>query len=280
MTEMNEKNIKTEYPDEELYRQEIMSDIPDLWDRIDKGIDALENKSDPAVSEKVTAPSPKGKVFDFKRFAAYAAPVAALLLIVGLALPVLNNASKRSKNYSASAPATADMATAGEDYSGTESQACYETAEAVAEECEDIDSVMKSPEKSDDNERSASEVKGNSSMSAAANANSSAASFSYSATPDNADMTNGESAMTEMEEAADSYPGNVILVSFDEGVTEEQKIAIRDKYGLEMVYDYKYMNLCSYSCPDCEDLNKLCENIAKEENVISAEIEGSEELNE
>ena len=277
---MNEKNIKTEYPDEELYRQEIMSDIPDLWDRIDKGIDALENKSDSAVSEKVTVPAPKGKVFDFKRFAVYAAPVAALLLIVGLALPVLNNASKRSKNYSASAPATADMATAGEDYAGTESQACYETAEAVAEECEDTDSVMKSPEKSDDNERSASEVKGNSSMSAAANANSSAASFSYSATPDNADMTNGESAMTEMEEAADSYPGNVILVSFDEGVTEEQKIAIRDKYGLEMVYDYKYMNLCSYSCPNCEDLNKLCENIAKEENVISAEIEGSEELNE
>jgi hypothetical protein len=38
------------------------------------------------------------------------------------------------------------------------------------------------------------------------------------------------------------------------------------------------MNMCAFTCPECEDLNKLCEDIAKEANVISAEIEGSEEL--
>lgn len=277
---MNEKNIKTEYPDEELYRQEIMQDIPDLWDRIDKGIDALEAKSAPSVSEGATVPTAKGKVFNFKKFAAYAAPVAALLIIAGLALPVLNNVSKKSADYSAPAPAAeAQSAASDADYTDY-SVAAAETDDAV-EECEatagdDNHTDMAEQEMSAEDEREASAVKGESSMAGVAKA-SNGATFAYSSTPKNADLNVDESMEPETEEASDSYAGNVILVSFDEEITGEQKIALMAKYGLEMVYDYKYMNMCAFTCPECEDLNKLCEDIAKEANVISAEIEGSEE---
>lgn len=281
---MNEKNIKTEYPDEELYRQEIMQDIPDLWDRIDKGIDALEAKSAPSVSEGATVPTAKGKVFNFKKFAAYAAPVAALLLIAGLALPVLNNVSRKNSDYTASAPATAgETAADGADYAASDSEVCTEcqTVENAVEECEesemdDYQADMAKQEKSVDDKREASEIKGKDSMAAAVN-QSSGASFAHSPTQNNEAMTVDESSVAETEGATDSYAGNVILVSFDEEITGEQKIALMAKYGLEMVYDYKYMNMCAFTCPECEDLNKLCEDIAKEANVISAEIEGSEE---
>lgn len=281
---MNEKNIKTEYPDEELYRQEIMQDIPDLWDRIDKGIDALEAKNAPSVSEGVTVPTAKGKVFNFKKFAAYAAPVAALLLIAGLALPVLNNVSLGTKEYTAEEPAACDAATGEDSYmAATEENAdmSYSAGETAAADCEaaeeeeDYRTDTATQEMSADDEREASAVKGESSMAGVAKA-SNGATFAYSSTPKNADLTVDESI--EAEDASDSYAGNVILVSFDEEITGEQKIALMAKYGLEMVYDYKYMNMCAFTCPECEDLNKLCEDIAKEANVISAEIEGSEEL--
>ena len=288
MTEMNEKNIKTEYPDEELYRQEIMQDIPDLWDRIDKGIDALEAKSAPSVTEGATVPTAKGKVFNFKKFAAYAAPVAALLLIAGLALPVLNNVSLGTKDYTAAEPATADAAACDDNYTTT-TEECAETnyeAEATADEaCEEsetddyqLDMAKQKMTADSKNGRDLSEVKGNGSSAAAANASSAASSFAYSATPKNEGIADEESSTAETAGASDSYAGNVILVSFDEEITGEQKIALMAKYGLEMVYDYKYMNMCAFACPECEDLNKLCEDIAKEANVISAEIEGSEEL--
>ncbi len=296
MTEMNEKNIKTEYPDEELYRQEIMQDIPDLWDRIDKGIDALEAKSAPSVSEGATVPTAKGKVFNFKKFAAYAAPVAALLLIAGLALPVLNNVSLGTKDYTAAEPAACDAATCDDNYTTT-TEECAETnyeAEATADEaCEEsetddyqLDMAKQKMTADSENGRNLSEVKGNGSSAAAANASSgatanassAASSFAYSATPKNEGIADEDSSTAETAGASDSYAGNVILVSFDEEITGEQKIALMAKYGLEMVYDYKYMNMCAFTCPECEDLNKLCEDIAKEANVISAEIEGSEEL--
>jgi hypothetical protein len=288
---MNKENIKTEYPDEEIYRQEIMLDIPDLWDRIDKGIDALEVKSDISESEKAMPQTTKGKVFDFKKFAVYAAPVAALLIIAGLALPVLNNVSQRTKNYTAAeSAATADAAACDDNYTTT-TEECAETnyeAEATAEEFEESETDdyqldMAKQEMTADNEngRDLSEVKGNGSSAAAANASSgatanassAASSFAHSATPQNVGIADEESSTAEMEGASDSYAGKMILVSFDEEVTGEQKIAIMQKYGLEMVYDYKYMNMCSFTCPDCDDLNKLCEDIAKESNVISVEID-------
>ena len=113
------KNLENEY------RQQIANEVPDLWSRIEAGINAVDanrEKNNNVVS--IEQAKPKKKVNIFKYSAIIGAAACALIVVVAM----VNN----GKNMYDAAPAAASEAPSYY----AESAACETTCEAAEDTCE------------------------------------------------------------------------------------------------------------------------------------------------
>ena len=232
---------------EEAYRREVASSAPDIWDRIEKGIEI--------------SPVQKKKSGLNTRFLYFAIPAVAAAVVFIAVLPTLNNVRNKTASYSEMAAMDNSVQLRGES--------AYE----AAAEAEEAYSDNVSEEACDETEEAF--VNGEAEGAALAgstlimqNAEPAAEAAAAESDAESADAVSGAFYGSNAKKRDKNIKGVVVLISVSEGVTDEEVGKLCEERGLEIVYYYENYNMYALSSEKDTDAEKLCDSLKKEYDFI------------
>jgi len=227
---------------EEAYRREVASSAPDIWDRIEKGIEI--------------SPVQKKKSGLNTRFLYFAIPAVAAAVVFIAVLPTLNNVRNKTASYSEMAAMDNSVQLKGES--------AYE----AAAEAEEAYSDNVSEETCDETEEAFVNGEAEGAALAGSTLTMQNAEPAAEAAAESADAVSGAFYGSNAKKRDKNIKGVVVLISVSEGVTDEEVGKLCEERGLEIVYYYENFNMYALSSEKDTDAEKLCDSLKKEYDFI------------
>ena len=233
---------------EEAYRREVASSAPDIWDRIEKGIEI--------------SPVQKKKSGLNTRFLYFAIPAVAAAVVFIAVLPTLNNVRNKTASYS-------EMAAMDNSV-----QLKDESAYEAAAEAEEAYSDNVSEEACDETEEAFANGEAEGAALAGStlimqNAEPAAEAAAAESDAESADAVSGAFYGSNAKKRDPKINGVVILISVSDVTTDEDIKKLCEDKGLEIIYDYENFNMYALAVKkELSDKEGFCRELQEEYDFI------------